>query len=36
VAMLEKHFYWPKLREEVNKYITSYTAYTIDKSTTKK
>ena len=34
--MLQKHFYWPKLRQEVIKYIRSYTAYAIAKSTTKK
>jgi hypothetical protein len=34
--MLQKHFYWPKLRQEVNKYIRSYTAYAIGKHTTKK
>jgi hypothetical protein len=36
VAMLQKHFYWPKLRQEVNKYIRSCTACAIAKSTTKK
>jgi hypothetical protein len=36
VAMLQKHFYWPKLRQEVNKYIRSCTACTIAKPTTKK
>jgi hypothetical protein len=36
VAMLHKHFYWPKLRQEVNKYIRSCTAYAIAKPTTKK
>jgi hypothetical protein len=36
VAMLQKHFYWPKLRQEVNKYIRSYTACAIAKPTTKK
>jgi hypothetical protein len=34
--MLQKHFYWPKLRQEVNKYIRSCTACTISKLTTKK
>jgi hypothetical protein len=33
VAMLQKHFYWPKLRQEVSKYIRSCT---IAKPTTKK
>jgi hypothetical protein len=36
VVMLHKHFYWPKLRQEVNKYIRSCTAYAIAKPTTKK
>jgi hypothetical protein len=36
VVMLQKHFYWPKLRQEVNKYIRSCTAYAIAKPTTKK
>jgi hypothetical protein len=36
VAMLQRHFYWSKLRHEVNKYIRSFTAYTIAKPTTKK
>jgi hypothetical protein len=36
VAMQHKHFYWPKLRQEINKYIRSCTAYTIAKPTTKK
>ena len=36
VAMLQKHFYWTKLQQEVNKYIRSYTACAITKSTTKK
>jgi hypothetical protein len=36
VAMLQKHFYWSKLRQEVNKYIRSCTAYAIAKPTTKK
>jgi hypothetical protein len=36
VAMLQKHFYWPKLRHEVNKYIRSCTACAIAKPTTKK
>jgi hypothetical protein len=36
VAMLQKHFYWPKLRQEVSKYIRSCTTYAIPKPTTKK
>jgi hypothetical protein len=36
VAVLQKHFYWPKLRQDVNKYIRSCTAYVITKLTTKK
>jgi hypothetical protein len=36
VVMLQKHFYWPKLRQEVSKYIKSCTAYAIAKLTTKK
>jgi hypothetical protein len=36
VAMLQKHFYWPKLRQEVSKYIRSCTACAIAKPTTKK
>jgi hypothetical protein len=36
VAMLQKHFYWPKLRQEVNKYVRSCIAYAIAKPTTKK
>jgi hypothetical protein len=36
VAMLQKHFYWLKLRQEVNKYIKSCTFCVIVKSTTKK
>jgi hypothetical protein len=36
VAMLQKHFYWTKLRQEVNKYIRSCTACAIAKPTTKK
>jgi hypothetical protein len=34
--MLHKHFYWPKLRQEVIKYIRSCTACVIAKLTTKK
>jgi hypothetical protein len=36
VVILEKHFYWPKLRQDVNKYIRSCTAYAISKPTIKK
>jgi hypothetical protein len=36
VAMLHKHFYWPKVRHEVNKYIMSCTTYAISKPATKK
>jgi hypothetical protein len=36
VEMLHKHFYWLKLRQEVNKYIRSYTTCAIAKPTTKK
>jgi hypothetical protein len=36
VVMLQKHFYWPKLRQEVSKYIRSCTACAIAKPTTKK
>jgi hypothetical protein len=36
VAILQKHFYWPKLRLDVSKYIRSFTAYAISKLTIKK
>jgi hypothetical protein len=36
VAMLQKHFYWMKLQQEVNKYTRSYTSCAISKPTTKK
>ena len=36
VVMLQKHFYCPKLRQEVNKYIRSFTTCAIAKPTTKK
>ena len=36
VAVLEKYFYWLKLRWDVGKYIRSCTASTISKLTTKK
>jgi hypothetical protein len=36
VVILQKHFYWPKLRQDVNKYIISCTACAIAKPTIKK
>jgi len=36
VVMLQNHFYWLKLRQEVNKYIRFCTACVISKPTTKK
>jgi hypothetical protein len=36
VEVLQKHFYWPKLRQDVDNYIRSYTTCTIAKPTTKK
>ena len=36
VAILHKHFYWPKLRQYVNKYIRSCIACAISKPTIKK
>jgi hypothetical protein len=36
VAMLQKHFYWPKLRQKVIKYIRSYIVCAIAKPTTNK
>ena len=36
VAMLQKYFYWMKLRQDVNKYIRSCTPYAIFKPTIKK
>jgi hypothetical protein len=36
VVILQKHFYWPKLRQDVNKYIRSCTACAISKPTIKK
>jgi hypothetical protein len=35
VVILHKHFYWPKLRQDVNKYIRSCTACSISKPTIK-
>jgi hypothetical protein len=36
VAVLQKYFYWPNLRQDVEKYIRSCTACAIDKLTIKK
>jgi hypothetical protein len=36
VVVLQKHFYWPKLRQDVNKYIISFTSCIISKPTIKK
>ena len=36
VEVLQQHFYWPKLRHVVNKYIRYYTVCIISKPTTKK
>jgi hypothetical protein len=36
VVMLQKHFYCSKLRQEISKYIRSYTTCVIAKPTTKK
>jgi hypothetical protein len=36
VAVLQKHFYWPKLRQDVSKYIRSSTNCAIAKPTIKK
>jgi hypothetical protein len=36
VVVLQKHFYWPKLRQDVDKYIKSCIAYAISKPTIKK
>jgi hypothetical protein len=36
VAILQKHFYWPKLRHDVNKYIRYCTVYAIAKIAIKK
>jgi hypothetical protein len=36
VAVLQKHFYWLKLRQDVDKYIRSYITCIISKPTTKK
>jgi hypothetical protein len=36
VAILQKHFYWPKLRHDISKYIRSCTSCAIAKPTIKK
>jgi hypothetical protein len=36
MAILHKHFYWPKLRQEVNKYIRACISCAIAKPNTKK
>lgn len=36
VAVLQKYFYWPKLRQNVGNYIKSYTSCNISKPTIKK
>jgi hypothetical protein len=36
MAVLQKHFYWPKLRHDINKYIISYTTCAISKIAIKK
>jgi hypothetical protein len=36
VVILQKHFYWPKLQQDISKYIRSYTAYAITKPSIKK
>ena len=36
VAVLQKHFYWPKLRHDVIKYIEYFTACAIAKPSIKK
>jgi hypothetical protein len=35
VVVLQKYFYWPKLRHDVSKYIRSFTSFSISKSTIK-
>jgi hypothetical protein len=35
MSVLQKHFYWPKLRHDVNKYIISFIACDIAKPTIK-
>jgi hypothetical protein len=36
MAVLQKHFYWPKLQQDVSKYIRSYTTCATSKPTIKK
>jgi hypothetical protein len=36
VVILQKHFYWPKLRQDISKYIKYCTAYVISKPENKK
>jgi hypothetical protein len=36
VFIIEKHFYWSKLRQDFNKYIISFTTYVISKPNIKK
>jgi hypothetical protein len=36
VAILQKHFYWPKIRQDVNKCIIYCTTFSISKPTIKK
>jgi hypothetical protein len=36
MVILEKHFYWPKILQDVNKYIISCTTFSISKPTIKK
>ena len=36
MVILQKNFYWPKIRQDINKYIKSFTACSIAKPTIKK
>jgi hypothetical protein len=36
MVILQNHFYWPKIRQDLNKYIRSCTTYSIAKTTIKK
>jgi hypothetical protein len=36
MVVLQNHFYWPKIQQDVNKYIRSCTTCTISKPTIKK
>jgi hypothetical protein len=36
VVVLQKHFYWPKLRQDVSKYLKYFTSCTIYKPVVKK